>query len=79
MGTKKGQKRKTARRAYVKKKPTTKRKTTKRKGPKKSIMSNGKRFTLSPVKYRSKSSARKAGKGKYFRVRGTRLYTRKSR
>ena len=82
MGTKKGQKRKTARRAYVKKKPkTTRRKTTKRKatkrGPKKTIMSGGKRFSLKPTKYRSKAAAKKAGKPSFYRVRGTRLYTRR--
>ena len=86
MGTKKGQKRKTARRAYVKgaKRPiskldrrkTTKRKTTKR-GPKKTIMSGGKRFSLKPTKYRSKAAAKKAGKPSFYRVRGTRLYTRR--
>ena len=75
MGTKKGQVRKTARRAYVKKKKTT----TKKRGPKNTIISNGKRFTLSKTKFRSKASARRAGKGRYFRVRGTRLYTRKTR
>lgn len=79
MATKKGQKRKTARRAYVKKKPTTTRrkKTTKRKGLKKTIMSGGKRFSLKPTKYRSKAAAKKAGKPSFYRVRGTRLYTRR--
>jgi len=78
MGTKKGQKRKTARKAYETKKSKPKRKKpTKRKGLKKTIMSGGKRFSLKPTKYRSKAAAKKAGKPSFYRVRGTRLYTRR--